>query len=173
MGRPVKVRMSLISSVSWFACMVGAVLMAATGAMLTYEVVARYFFVRPTIWAAELSQLCLIWGCLLAMAHLLTLRRHITVNAVTSLLPTGAQRVCAMIAFVVVIVFSSIVAFWGFDIFHESFSRGRTTGSLLNLPVWIAEASVPIGFGLLALQGVVELLRMRGSDVTSLGATHE
>lgn len=153
--------------------MVGAVLMAATGVMLTYEVVARYFFVRPTIWAAELSQLCLIWGCLLAMAHLLTLRRHITVNAVTSLLPGGAQRVCAMLAFVVVIVFSAIVAFWGFDIFHESFTRGRTTGSLLNLPVWIAEASVPIGFGLLALQGVVELLRMRSSEVTSLGATHE
>lgn len=153
--------------------MLGAVLMAATGVMLTYEVVARYFFIRPTIWAAELSQLCLIWGCFLAMAHLLTLRRHITVNAVTTLLPHAAQRVCMVIALLVVIVFSAIVAIWGYDIFHDSFVRGRTTGSLLNLPVWIAEASVPIGFGLLALQGVVELIRMRGSDTTSLGATHE
>ena len=165
--------MSLISSVSRIACVIGAVLMAATGVMLTYEVIARYFFVRPTIWAAELSQLCLIWGCLLAMAHLLTLRRHITVNAVTTLLPRAAQKLCAVFALAVVIAFSAIVAFWGFDIFHESFVRGRTTGSLLNLPVWIAEAAVPVGFGLLALQGIVEMLRMRGSDMTSLGATHE
>lgn len=165
--------MSVISSVSRIACVIGAVLMAATGVMLTYEVIARYFFIRPTIWAAELSQLCLIWGCLLAMAHLLTLRRHITVNAVTTLLPRAAQKLCAVFALAVVIAFSAIVAFWGFDIFHDSFVRGRTTGSLLNLPVWIAEAAVPVGFGLLALQGIVEMLRMRGSDTTSLGATHE
>ena len=76
--------MSFISRLSHLACMIGAVLMAATGAMLTYEVIARYFFIKPTIWAAELSQLCLVWGCLLAMAPLLTLRRHITVNAVTT-----------------------------------------------------------------------------------------
>lgn len=165
--------MSLISSVSRIACIISALLMAATGVMLTYEVVARYFFIRPTIWAAELSQLCLIWGCLLAMAHLLTLRRHITVNAVTTLLPHAAQKICAVIALSVVIVFSAIVAVWGYDIFHDSFVRGRTTGSLLNLPVWIAEASVPVGFGLLTLQGLVELFRMRGSDTASLGATHE
>lgn len=165
--------MNTISKISWAACMLGALLMAATGVMLTYEVIARYFFIRPTIWAAELSQLCLIWGCLLAMAHLLTLRRHITVNAVTSLLPHAAQRGCTAIALIVVIVFSAIVAFWGFDIFFDSFIRGRTTGSLLNLPVWIAEASVPLGFGLLTLQGLVELIGLKGSDTTSLGATHE
>ena len=165
--------MSLISSVSRLACLLGAVLMAATGVMLTYEVVARYFFVKPTIWAAELSQLCLIWGCLLAMAHLLTLRRHITVNAVTSLLPPAAQKLCAMVALVVVILFSGIVTIYGFDIFYDSFERGRTTGSLLNLPVWIAEASVPLGFGLLTMQAVVELIRMRHGDAASLGATHE
>ncbi|MDD9715932.1 TRAP transporter small permease subunit [Dinoroseobacter sp. PD6] len=165
--------MSLITSLSRYACICGAVLMALTGVMLTYEVVARYFFIRPTIWAAELSQLCLIWGCLLAMAHLLTLRRHITVNAVTGLLPPGAQKVCAGIALVVVIVFSVIVTVYGFDIFYTSFERGRTTGSLLNLPVWISELSVPLGFGLLTLQAGVELIRLKGSDTTSLGATHE
>jgi len=165
--------MSLISRISHLACVIGAVLMAATGAMLTYEVIARYFFIKPTIWAAELSQLCLVWGCLLAMAHLLTLRRHITVNAVTTLLPDAGQRLCTYIALIVVIVFSAIVAFWGFDIFYTSFERGRTTGSILNMPIWISEASVPVGFGLLALQGVVELLRLKDADSASLGATHE
>ena len=165
--------MTFITTVSRLTGMFGACLLAATGAMLTYEVVARYFFVKPTIWAAELSQLCLIWGCLLAMAHLLTLRRHITVNAVTSLLPQAAQKVCAMVALVVVILFSAIVTVYGFDIFYDSFERGRTTGSLLNLPVWIAEASVPLGFGLLTAQAVVELIQLRHADAASLGATHE
>ena len=165
--------MKLITYISRYACILGSFLMAATGAMLTYEVIARYFFINPTIWAAELSQLCLIWGCLLAMAHLLTARRHITVNAVTSLLPNTFQKICVAIALAVVILFSAIVTVWGYEIFYDSFIRGRTTGSLLNLPVWIAEASVPVGFGLLTIQGVGELITLSSSGLFSLGASHE
>ena len=165
--------MHIITRVSLVAGLVGACLMAATGAMLTYEVIARYFFIKPTIWAAELSQLCLIWGCLLAMAQVLTLRRHITVNAVTNLLTPRVQTICAALSLIFVIVFSGIVAFWGWDIFHDSFVRGRTTGSLLNMPIWITELAVPVGFALLALQSGVELLRLPGSSSPGLGSSHE
>jgi len=165
--------MSLISQVSRLAGMLGAVLLAATGAMLTYEVVARYFFTRPTIWAAELSQLCLIWGCLLAMAHVLALRHHITVNAVTGLLPRPVQRACVAFALVFVLIFSLIVTWYGWDIFHESWVRGRTTGSILNLPAWVAELSVPVGFALLSLQALAELAGLRDGTTVTLGSSHE
>ena len=165
--------MQFITTISRLAGYLGAALMALTGVMLTYEVVARYFFTRPTTWAAELSQLCLIWGCLLAMAHVLATRRHITVNAVTNLLPPPWQRICVAVALIFIIVFSGIVAIWGWDIFHDSFVRGRTTGSLLNLPTWVAELSVPVGFALLTVQSVVELAKLRTGGATSLGGSHE
>ena len=165
--------MHVITTLSRIAGGIGAVLLAATGAMLTYEVIARYFFIRPTIWAAELSQLCLIWGCLLAMAWVLALRHHITVNAVTALFPRGLQVVCVGFALVFILVFSLIVTWWGWDIFHDSWVRGRTTGSLLDLPAWVAELSVPVGFALLALQSLAELAQLRGSDTITLGSSHE
>lgn len=165
--------MTFITGLSRLAGLLGACLLAATGAMLTYEVVARYFFIKPTIWAAELSQLCLIWGCLLAMGWVLTLRRHITVNAVTGLLPPGAQRLCAGFSLLVLIVFSVIVTWYGWEIFHDSWQRGRTTGSLLDLPAWVAELSVPVGFALLTAQALVELITLRTSDALSLGSSHE
>ena len=165
--------MTFITGLSRLAGLLGACLLAATGAMLTYEVVARYFFIKPTIWAAELSQLCLVWGCLLAMGWVLTLRRHITVNAVTGLLPPGAQRLCAGFSLLVLIVFSVIVTWYGWEIFHDSWQRGRTTGSLLDLPAWVAELSVPVGFALLTAQALVELISLRTSDALSLGSSHE
>ncbi len=165
--------MQIITTLSRLAGLLGACLMAATGAMLTYEVIARYFFIKPTIWAAELSQLCLIWGCLLSLAWVLNIRRHITVNAITALLPPGAQRICAILSLLVLLAFSVIVTFWGWDIFHDSWERGRTTGSLLNLPSWVAELSVPVGFGLLSAQAVVELFTLRKTHLSSLGASHE
>ena len=165
--------MVFISQVSRIAGLLGAVLMALTGVMLTFEVAARYFFIKPTIWAAELSQLCLIWGCLLSMGWLLSQRRHITVNAVTSLLPKTAQKICVGVALLFIIVFSSIVTIWGWDIFYDSFSRGRTTGSLLNLPTWVAELAVPLGFGLLTLQALADLVALPRDATQSLGASHE
>lgn len=165
--------MSYITMISRWAGVLGACLLAATGAMLTYEVIARYFFVKPTTWAAELSQLCLIWGCLLAMAWVLSQRHHITVNAATNLLPATLQKICVAVSLIAVIAFSVIVMIWGWDIFHDSWVRGRTTGSLLNLPSWVAELSVPVGFALLTAQAFAELATLPKSDTRTLGSSHE
>lgn len=159
--------------ISRWSGVLGACLLAATGAMLTYEVIARYFFVKPTIWAAELSQLCLIWGCLLAMGWVLSQRHHITVNAVTNLLPATIQKFCVVVSLLVIIAFSIVVMIWGWEIFYDSWERGRTTGSLLNLPSWVAELSVPVGFALLLAQAVAELVALPKSDTVSLGSSHE
>jgi len=161
---------NLITQISRAAAMIAALLFVLSGAMLSYEVVARYFFIRPTIWAAELSQLCLIWGGTLAMAELLASRRHITVTAVTDLLPPFGQRLCSGIALLAVVTFSVIVAYWGWEIFYDSFRRGRTTGSLLDLPQWISELPIPLGFALLALQGAVEILRLPKAPLPERGA---
>ncbi len=56
---------------------------------------------------------------------------------------------------------------------QPSVVRGRTTGSLLNLPAWVAELSVPVGFALLTAQALVELIRLRTTHVASLGSSHE
>ncbi len=170
---PASSDMTIVSQISRVAGLFGAILMVLTGVMLTFEVVARYFFIKPTIWAAELSQLCLIWGCLLSMAWLLSKRRHITVNAVTALLPEKVQKLCVAIALLCIIAFSVIVTIWGWEIFYDSFSRGRTTGSLLNLPTWVAELSVPLGFALLTAQAVVELIALPRGHTKTLGASHE
>ena len=152
----------LVLSLAWLA----AVLFTVAGIMLTYEVMARYFFIRPTVWVAELSQLCLIWGCLVAMAWLLSARRHIAVDAVIQLLPPSVQRWIEAAAMLVVAAFSAMVTWKGWSIFLDSFERGRTTGSLLDLPSWIVELAVPLGFALLFIQALIEAVRSaRGTSV--------
>lgn len=145
----------LMLGLAWLA----AALFAATGAMLTFEVVARYFFTAPTIWAAELSQLCLIWGCLLAMPWALAAGRHIAVDAAAQLLPDAVRRVTEALAMLVVAAVSGVVTSYGWWIFADSFRRGRTTGSLLDLPAWATELAVPVGFGLLGLQALIQTAR--------------
>ena len=145
----------IVSGLAW----ISAILFVAAGVMLTYEVVARYFFTKPTIWAAELSQMCLIWGSLIAMAWALRQRRHIAVDAVVNLLSPGTRRWTDTIAMVAVASLSAMVVWKGGDIFWDSFERGRTTGSMLDLPTWINELSVPFGFAFLLVQSILEAVR--------------
>ncbi len=159
----------LVRALAWLA----AVAFTAAGLMLTYEVVARYFFVRPTIWAAELSQLCLIWGCLLGMPWLLSARRHIAVDAVIRLLPETARNWIEAAAMLLVAAFSAVVAWQGWGIFRDSFERGRTTGSMLDLPSWVVELAVPVGFALLFVQALIETLRSARGTAADRGTVPE
>lgn len=136
-----------------------AALFVTAGFMLTYEVIARYFFSAPTIWAAELSQLTLIWGTLLAMAWLLGARHHIAVDALVDLLSPEQRRFTEAFAMLCVAAFSAVVTWKGWEIFLDSFERGRTTGSMLDLPTWVSELAVPVGFALLFLQALLEAYR--------------
>jgi len=154
---------SVVERVAAASAAGASVLFILAGAMLTYEVVARYFFTKPTRWAAELSQMCLIWGSLLAMAWLLKKRQHIQVDAVVRLLPDAVARVIDRLVMLLIAGFAMVVCWYGFEIFYDSFSRGRTTGSLLNIPIWIVELAVPVGFALLTLQALLEAF-VRGTQ---------
>ncbi len=149
---------------------ISALLFLGAGGMLTYEVAARYLFVAPTIWAAELSQLCLIWGTMIAMPWLLKTGRHIAVDAVTERLGPAGKRLCYGLSMLVICVFSAIVAWQGVGIFYDSFVRSRTTGSMLDLPTWISELAIPVGFALLFLQSLIEIANAIRGVVPDKGA---
>lgn len=155
-------------TLAWIA----AWLFVASGIMLSYEVVARYFFLAPTKWAAELSQLCLIYGTLLSLCWLVQHRRHIQINAVTGLLSDGRQRLVGVITMLILVWFSLYVTYFGWTIFHDSFERGRTTGSLLDLPAWIAELPVPLLFAFVAVQALIEIFKLVSGDPIPSGG-HE
>ena len=146
----------IIDYLAWLS----AWLFCIAGFMLSYEVIARYFFLSPTIWAAELSQISLIYGTLLAMPWALKSRKHIQINLVVNTLSKNYKKIINILIMIVLIVFSSYVMIYGFDIFYDSFNRGRTTGSLLNLPSWIAELSVPLCFFLLFIQSIFEIVKL-------------
>ncbi|MEX2518725.1 MAG: TRAP transporter small permease [Paracoccaceae bacterium] len=149
-----------------------AFLFVAAGAMLTWEVGARYLFVKPTIWAAELSQICLIWGSLLAMPWCLRERRHIRITAVIALLSPGPRRIADIAAMLGVALFSGFVAWYGWQIFWTSLIRGRTAGTMLDPPMWIIELSAPFGFAFLLIQALIEAKRAWCGEIVADGA-HE
>lgn len=156
--------MGVIDRLSDVIGRVAAGLFFATGAMITFEVVARYFFNAPTIWAAEISQLFLLWGTFLGMARPLHHNAHIRITVLTGLLKPGHRRYTDMFALVFIAVFAAVVIWYGTEIALDSFVRGRSAGTMLDIPNWWGEAVIPLGFSLLLAQCIVELIRLTKQD---------
>ena len=140
-------------------------LLFATGIILTYEVLARYLFNAPTIWVEEVARLLLIWAAFLAMPWLLKGRQHIRITLLLERLGPGGRVLVEGLSLVIVAAFAAGTLWWGWDVARDSLVRGRTTGTLLDIPTWWSQAAVPAGCLLLLLHAISELVKLtRGDD---------
>ena len=132
----------------------------AIGLIVTYEVVMRYVFVAPTIWVDEVARIAQIWAAYLAAAFALKHRDMVVIDVAFRTPGTLGRKLCETFALCVIGIFCFVTVYYGFELWLHATQRGHTTDSYLALPKWFTDASVWIGFGLLALQVLAELLRL-------------
>ena len=131
-----------------------------TGLMISYEVASRYLFNAPTIWAQEIAQLLLLWATFIGLARALKRDQHIRISALDPFIPEAGRRWQRLFSLVFIALLCVLVVKFGGEIFWDSFERGRSTGTMLNIPNWWAEVVIPLGFGVLLLQSLAEIARL-------------
>jgi TRAP-type mannitol/chloroaromatic compound transport system permease small subunit len=136
---------------------------------MCYEVVARYVFHAPTIWAYEISYLLTGAGWLLGMAYTLAKGAHIRIDVVYLNLSPRAQAWIDVICYLVLLLpFIIWLTSTLDDRAISAFRSGEKTGqSAWNPPIWPFRAVFFVSFALLCLQVIAEVLRR----VTQLRAT--
>jgi len=77
-----------------YASGLGVLLM---GLMLFYEVVCRYFFRSPTIWAQEMSVYLFMWTMLAGAAYTLEKGKHVRIDLIIEHLSVRTQHILEMI----------------------------------------------------------------------------
>ncbi len=150
---------ALIDRISDFFGRIAAWLFFLIGGIIVFEVVARYVFLAPTIWGEEMSRFLQIWATYLAAAYVLKNRQLIAIDVVTSKMPDLFRIICESCALLVIALFSLVALIYGIEIAVESIKVGRATSTMLAVPKWMSEISIPIGFGLMLMQTFVELVR--------------
>lgn len=128
---------------------------------LVYEVVARYFFNAPTIWAYDVT--FITYGTFFMLGTAYTLQRdgHIRTDSLygswTVKQQGMADTICYLVLFFPAIL---IFLFVTWDYFLTSYMRGeRSVTSPWLPPIWPLKAVLPLSCLLLLIQGVAELIR--------------
>ena len=145
----------------------------AIGLMITYEVVARYVFNAPTIWAEEMSRFFQVWAVYLGAAYVLRYRHLIRITLLTDRVGPLGRRIAEAFSLLVIGAVCVVATVWGVEIVAESVRFSRTTSTMLAVPQWMTEIAIPIGCGLLLLQCLAELVRLAWAKDVDMGRIEE
>ena len=144
----------------------GAILLSSL--ILTYEVVMRYFLKIPTIWEVETAVYLGILATFLGAAYGLKDGAHINIDLVTRTLPAGVQRKLQAVTSVLSLLFCLYVAYKGWELFWEAYSKGWKSDSLWGPPLAIPYFFLPLGLTLLSLQFIIQIFGLGKPKETSI-----
>ncbi|HXA46331.1 MAG TPA: TRAP transporter small permease [Burkholderiaceae bacterium] len=155
------------------------VAMVVTACVLTFAVATRYFFKAPTDWQDDISVFMLIgvsFGC---AASVQSMRGHIGIDALGTILPAWANRLRLFGVDLMSFLFCAFFSWKSWTLFYEALSEGQTTNSTFAPPLWIPYSMMAFGMSLLTLQLLLQsagrLLALRtgsASDRVTTGIAH-
>lgn len=152
--------MSAVDRTADICARAGDVVVVLIAAMMFYEVVARYVFLAPTGWSQDIAVTAQVWFTYFGMAYVLRHRELIRITAVLGRLGPNMRRALEAFALLVIAAFSAIAVWYGADIVADSIKLGRRQPTMLEMPNWISEIPVVLGFLLLFVQALAELARL-------------
>lgn len=152
--------LAVIDRVSDACGRVAAWLFFAIGLLITAEVISRYVFNAPTPWTEDISQALQIWATYLAAAFVLRHRDLIVIEFFINRMGPARRRIADTVSLLAILAFAAFAVVYGAAIVAESVAQNRHASTMLGLPRWITEIAIPVGFTLLSLQAVAELIRL-------------
>lgn len=158
----------LLSALAGWLC---ALMILAIAAMLAYEVTARYVFHAPTRWTSDVATTLMISLTFLAMAQSLRQRRMIRITALVGGGSPRVRRLAEAFSLLVILGFATLAVWLCAGAMAESYAMGRRQPTMLQMPEWIAELPIVLGYGLLGLQALANLLRLPWRPAPDFGTT--
>lgn len=151
----------IIERLSHIVGVVAAWLIAPLVFATVYEVVARYVFNAPTIWAYEIGYLMTGSSFLLGMAYALSRDAHIRIDVISVALSQRTKAIIDLVCYLGLLVpFLLWLTYVLWIKAIAAIASGEKSGqSAWNPPLWPFRTVFFIAFALLLLQVIAEVIK--------------
>ena len=140
----------------------------ATAVMLR-EVIGRYFFNSPSVWAPELSMQLIAFFFLVGGAYTMLSGGHVGVDIISSRLTGKAAVFAAVVRLLLATTFLGVLIYSGSLFAFRSISILEHSGTDWNVIIYPLKTVIPVASSLLLLQTIaqflIELLQLLGRRV--------
>lgn len=158
-----------IDRVAVFIGRITMMLIVLLTSVMIYEVILRYVFEAPTLWANELSLWLAGFVFLLAGLYAMQQRSHIRIFLLYDIVPRWLQRVFDVISTALIVVFAAALIYGGYGEAFAKFMRWETFGTAFDPPIPATlKMMVLVIIALVAIQAVINLI----SDWNAIPVVH-
>jgi TRAP-type C4-dicarboxylate transport system permease small subunit len=127
--------------------------------VMFYEVVSRYVFSKPTLWANELSLWIAAFVFLLSGLYAMQQRSHIRIYIIYDMMPRWAQKLSDCVSVLLIVAFAVALVWGGYTDAENRFMRMETFGTAWDPPIpGIVKPGLLIIIVLVAIQAVSNLI---------------
>lgn len=149
----------VIDSISRWSGIIFAYLLWPGIAVLAYEVVARYFFNAPTIWAHGSTQRIFAAYYFISGAYVSLHRDHITMDLLYTRFSLRTKAVLDIIGFLFFFLFCGTLLWYGSIYAWSSLIRLEPCNTPFRAPLYPVKMLIPLGALLIILQELANLWR--------------
>ncbi|MEZ5824025.1 MAG: TRAP transporter small permease subunit [Geminicoccaceae bacterium] len=126
---------NFFDKISVFLGRVTMILIVILLSVMIFEVVMRYVFERPTLWANELSLWIAGFVFLLSGLYAMQQRSHIRIFIIHVMLPRSLQRLCDVLSTALIAVFAFGLIWGGYGEARDQLMRWETLGTAFDPPI--------------------------------------
>lgn len=159
-----KAYIQIISALSR-ACGVFAILLVGSAALVvTQMVIIRYVLNGSTVWQTEYVIYALVAATFLGSPFVLLEKGHVNVDLLPNAMPQPVRLVMNIVSGLFGLAFCAMLAWSGWEYFHEAWSYNWTTDTVWAIPLWMPLLPLPLGIGILCLQYIAEIAKLLEAD---------
>lgn len=144
-----------ISSLSGW---ISAAMVVAAVAITCQMIYVRSVLNLSTVWQTEAVVYLVVAATLLGLPYVQLLRGHVNVDLIPLYLPMPMRKALHVFTLSLSLLIIAVMVFYGYDYWHVAFERNWKSDTVWAVRLWIPYMALPIGFGLLFLQLVADLV---------------
>lgn len=147
-----------VTRLSQLTGIVAAAMIVLSVLVVCQMVFMRYVLNASTIWQTEFATYLLIGATLIGSPYVLLTRGHVNVDLLPQRVGYPLRLAMALFSTIVATVFCMMLAWYGYHEWYASWEGDWRSEGIWSAPLWVPYFAIPLGFGLLSLQYVADLI---------------
>jgi len=127
--------------------------------LITYEVIARYFFNSPTSWAWVITQQLFLVICLFGGVYSFIKQSHIRIEMLYDRFPASLKMVSRLCSLVMFVIFAGAFLWKSSHMAQASIAGREIARGAFPLPLYPFKALMPVVGFLFLIQGIISISR--------------
>ncbi len=133
--------------------------MIVAAVLITCQMIyVRFVLNGSTVWQTEAVVYLVIGATLIGLPYVQRLRGHVNVDLIPLALAPKPRLVMCIVTLSLSILIVGVMLFYGYEYWHFAWDRGWRSDTVWGVRLWIPYLALPVGFGLLLLQLVADLV---------------